>query len=156
MNEHSPIHDLQKRLSDVKEELLHAIINEESMPKLERLLLIEQNGLFETASYVQKPLKEKYTEPLKELVKAKGREYVIEDNWPILDTSYFNRGERISLADQLVYTAENFEAGEYPYGIPVIKDRSTTEEIRIGYEELVDEVYDWCVKNKTVAFHFDW
>jgi hypothetical protein len=156
MNEYSEIHDLQKRLSDVKEELLHAIINEESIPRIGRLLLIEQNGLFKTAGYIQTPLKEKYAEPLKELVKAKGRKYVIEDNWPVLDPSYLNKGERISLLDQLVYTAESLEADEYPDGIPVIRDRSTKEEIRIGYEELVDEVYDWCVKNKTIAFHFDW
>jgi hypothetical protein len=154
MNEN--IKTLTEKLQAVKDELLQAILSDESQTKLDRLQLIDRNNLFKTEAYLQRPLKEKYLEQLKELVKSKGRDYVIDDNWPIIDADYLNRGERISIADQLFYTFESLEDEGYEDGITIISDRVTGEEIKISYEQLESEIYDWCVKNKTIAFHFDW
>jgi len=154
MNEN--IKTLTEKLQAVKDKLLQAILSDESQTKLDRLLLIDRNNLFKTEAYLQRPLKEKYLEQLKELVKSKGRDYVIGESWPIIDAAYLNRGERISIADQLLYTFESLEDEEYEDGITIISDRTTGEKIKIGYEQLESEIYDWCVKNKTIAFHFDW
>jgi len=154
MNEN--IKTLTEKLQAVKDELLQAILSDESQTKLDRLQLIDRNNLFKTEAYLQRPLKEKYLEQLKELVKSKGRDYVIDDNWPIIDADDLNRGERISIADQLLYTFESREYEVYEDGITIISDRVTGEEIKINYEQLESEIYDWCVKNKTIAFHSDW
>lgn len=154
MNEN--IKTLTEKLQAVKDELLQAILSDESQTKLDRLQLIDRNNLFKTADYIQRPLKEKYLEQLKELVKVKGRDYVIDESWPIINTDYLNRGQRVSIADQLLYTFENLEDEGYEDGITIISDRTTREEIKISYEQLESEIYDWCVKNKTIAFHFDW
>jgi hypothetical protein len=154
MNEN--IKTLTEKLQAIKDELLQAILSDESQTKLNRLQLIDSNNLFKTADYIQRPLKEKYLEQLKELVKVKGRDYVIDESWPIIDADYFNRGQRISIADQLLYTFESLEDEGHEDGITIISDRVTGEEIKISYEQLESEIYEWCVKNKTIAFHFDW
>jgi hypothetical protein len=154
MNEN--IKTLTEKLQAIKDELLQAILSDESQTKLDRLQLIDSNNLFKTEAYLQRPLKEKYLEQLKELVKVKGRDYVIDESWPIIDADYFNRGQRISIADQLLYTFESLEDEEHEDGITIISDRVTGEEIKISYEQLESEIYDWCVKNKTITFHFDW
>jgi hypothetical protein len=154
MNEN--IKTLTEKLQAIKDELLQAILSDESQTKLDRLQLIDSNNLFKTEAYLQRPLKEKYLEQLKELVKVKGRDYVIDENWPIIDADYFNRGQRVSIAEQLLYTFESLEDEGYEDGITIISDRYTGEEIKISYEQLESEIYEWCVKNKTIAFHFDW
>jgi hypothetical protein len=154
MNEN--IKTLTEKLQAVKDELLQAILSDESQTKLDRLQLIDSNNLFKTEAYLQRPLKEKYLDQLKELAKSKGRDYVIDENWPIINTDYLNRGERISIAEQLLYTFENLEDEGHEDGITIISDRTTGEEIKISYEQLESEIYEWCVKNKTIAFHFDW
>jgi hypothetical protein len=154
MNEN--IKTLTEKLQAIKDELLQAILSDESQTKLDRLQLIDSNNLFKTEAYLQRPLKEKYLEQLKELVKVKGRGYVIDENWPIIDADYFNRGQRVSIAEQLLYTFESLEDEGYEDGITIISDRTTGEEIKISYEQLESEIYEWCVKNKTIAFHFDW
>jgi hypothetical protein len=154
MNEN--IKTLTEKLQAIKDELLQAILSDESQTKLDRLQLINSNNLFKTEAYLQRPLKEKYLEQLKELVKVKGRDYVIDENWPIIDADYFNRGQRVSIAEQLLYTFESLEDEGYEDGITIISDRYTGEEIKISYEQLESEIYEWCVKNKTIAFHFDW
>jgi hypothetical protein len=154
MNEN--IKTLTEKLQAVKDELLQAILSDESQTKLDRLQLIDSNNLFKTEAYLQRPLKEKYLDQLKELVKSKGRDYVIDESWPIIDADYFNRGQRISIADQLLYTFESLEDEGHEDGITIISDRVTGEKIKISYEQLESEIYEWCVKNKTIAFHFDW
>jgi hypothetical protein len=154
MNEN--IKTLTEKLQAIKDELLQAILSDESQTKLDRLQLIDSNNLFKTEAYLQRPLKEKYLDQLKELAKSKGRDYVIDENWPIINTDYLNRGERISIAEQLLYTFENLEDEGHEDGITIISDRTTGEEIKISYEQLESEIYEWCVKNKTIAFHFDW
>jgi hypothetical protein len=154
MNEN--IKTLTEKLQAIEDELLQAILSDESQTKLDRLQLIDSNNLFKTEAYLQRPLKEKYLDQLKELAKSKGRDYVIDENWPIINTDYLNRGERISIAEQLLYTFENLEDEGHEDGITIISDRTTGEEIKISYEQLESEIYEWCVKNKTIAFHFDW
>ena len=154
MNEN--IKTLTEKLQAVKDELLQAILSDESQTKMDRLQLVDSNNLFKTADYIQRPLKENYLDQLKELVKIKGRDYVIDESWPIIDADYLNRGQRVSIAEQLLYTFESLEDEGYEDGITIISDRTTGEEIKIGYKQLESEIYDWCVKNKTIAFHFDW
>lgn len=154
MNEHSPIHDLEKRLNKVKEELLQAIINEESMSKLERLYLIEQHKLFDYEGYIQRPLNEKYLPILTESVKGKGGKNIIADSWPVIETDYRDRGDLILMTNELQYALECEDENDGM--IEVIRDRRTKESISITYQQLESEIYDWCIKNKKIGFFFDW
>jgi hypothetical protein len=147
---------LEAEMEKIQKQLLEVICSDEKLSKLDRLMLIENYKLFETDSWIQHPLCEKYMEQLKEATIREGATYFIDDSWPSLETDYRNRGEYISLPNELLCAAENIDDEDYADGFTVLRDRGTGVEIKISYEQLESDVYDWCLKNKKIGFNFDW
>jgi len=154
MTTNPEIRRLEAEMEKIREQLLEVICSDEKLSKLERLTLIEAYELFKNASYIQHPMREKYIDQLKEAAIREGATYFIDDDWPHIENDYRERNEIISLPDELMSTSENIEDSSTE--ITILKDRGTGVEIKISYEQLESDVYDWCMKNKKIGYHFDW
>jgi hypothetical protein len=40
--------------------------------------------------------------------------------------------------------------------ITIYTNRRTNDTLKISKYEFVDTIYDWCIKNKCIAFEIDW
>lgn len=153
-----PDHKITKlgaQLQIIEDELVAAILEEDSLSKLDRLFLIESYGLFTTAPFLVHPLRDKYQEQLKEIAIREGATYFIMDSWPLIDCDHRNRGEVVSFATELECEYENNDDNP-DAEITVLKDRSTGAEIKITLKQLESDIYDWCVSMSRSGFHFDW
>lgn len=146
---------LSAQLQTIQDKLVAAILEEESLSKLDRLSLIELYGLFTTSPFLVHPLRDKYQEQLKEIAIREGATYFILDGWPLINCDHRNRGELVSFADELECEYEN-NNDDPDSEITVLKDRSTGAEIKITLKQLEDDIYDWCISKGKYGFYFDW
>jgi len=148
------INRLVSEREKIDEQLVKEICSTTSFSKTERLQMLETYGLIHIHGCIKYPLRDKYIEQLKEAAIREGATYFIDDSWPFINNDYVERRETINLADELMCTLENLD--DPTEEIVVLRDRGTGAEIKISYEQLESDVYDWCLQNKQVGFKFDW
>jgi hypothetical protein len=139
--------ELQKTIKEAKDKLLNAIINDNEISKIEKLQLISQNDLFKTDSYIRDPFEEYRDEYIEEL-KKKGVTNPITDNY--IDHMEYDRHRVIDMSELLEYLDDEDDL------ITIYTNRRTDDKFKISRYEFIDTIYDWCIKNKTIAFENDW
>lgn len=153
-----PDHKITKlgaQLQTVEDELVAAILEEESLSKLDRLWLIESYGLYTTAPFVHMPLRDKYAEQLKEIAIRKGAKFFAMYEWPLIDDTDRSEGERISFANELSMLLHDIKEDRNAL-VTILKDRATEAELKITYEQLESDIYDWCVSKGKIGFSYCW
>lgn len=143
--------ELQKTIKDAKDKLLNAILTDNEVSKVERLRLISDNDLFRTDSWICDPFHDEYYQEYMDLLKEKGASRnPIVDDWT--HNNEYQRHQTVNLAD----IVENIEEDDDGGLITIYTNRTTPDVFQISKYEFVDAVYDWCIKNKCIAFEIDW
>lgn len=137
------------------DDLVSAVCEEESLSKIDRLILLEAYDLFTVSRHLTSPVRNKYEDQLKKISIDNGASYFIVDAWPFINVDHYNRGQLISFSTQLEIEKEN-NNGDASAEITVLRDRSTGCEIKITLAQLESDVYDYCVSNKIYGSYFDW
>lgn len=146
--------ELQKTIKEAKDKLLDAILTDTEISKVEKLLLISDNDLFKTESYICHPFDESYRQEYLDILKKKGENRPIIDDW--FHQQEYQRHEVINLADIVENVNEDGYYGEEDNLITIYTNRTTKDKFKISKYEFIDTIYDWCVKNKCIAFELDW
>ena len=155
--------DFEKRMKSMKDEMLKDIISDTQLSKLEKLRLISSNNLMESDSSWCDPFEDKYRELYINIVvetpkfKDEWGKYNIPAggyrNWVTIDDYFvindYQRHQMVDLAD----VAEGESMNDK---IAIYTDRTTHQYYTITAQEFVDAIYDWVIKNNTIAFELDW
>jgi len=140
--------ELQKTIKEAKDKLLNAILNDTEISKIEKLGLINDNDLFKTDSWICDPFHDEYYEEYMNILKEKGVLNPIIDSW--VHNQDYDRHQTVNLAEIVEYADEGSEL------ITIYTNRKTPDVLKISKYEFVDTIYDWCIKNKCIAFEIDW
>lgn len=144
--------EIQKTIKDAQDKLLNAIIDDTELSKTDKLLLINDNNLFKTLSWIQDIFVDHKPEYFK----------IVKSNpayngafGPMIDDYFqhreYSRHEVVNLAEMLEYMDE-----EEDDLITIFTNRHTSDKYQISKYEFIDTIYDWCIKNKAIAFEIDW
>lgn len=156
--------DFNQKMKAMKEEALSDIIADTTMSKVEKLEFISQNNLMETESSWCDPFQDKYLDDYINKVietpefKEKWGKYNLTNsrNYVTTDDYFVNRDyqrhEVIDLADLAIDVSESNPSDK----ITIYTNRSTKDSCQITPQEFVDTIYDWVIKNNTIAFELDW
>lgn len=164
------IEQLKAAKEKANAELLQAIIDDTTMPKLEKLQTIDDSDVLPYHGWIVRPLEEKYKDLFKAQIEEKHgvQPYLITDSWPFIDCDYYDRGSKVSFADLLESEYENaaYAAGDVEMTdeqlekteVTVMTNRSRdiTDEYKISLGQLADDLYEWCIANGEIGCYFDW
>lgn len=143
--------ELQKTIKEAKDKLLNAILTDTEISKVEKLLLISDNDLFKTNSWICDPFHDEYFKEYESQLAKKG----VTNPFSILLLHYLQRHETVNLAEILESMYEDDEDDNNGL-ITIYTNRRTSDTLKISKYEFVDTIYDWCIKNKCIAFEIDW
>lgn len=142
-------------LSSLKHSAANDIIASTELSKTEKVQLLTDHELIPHASYIQRPLCNKYTDP--------NTGYSYDDHW--MDTYYdvyADRGRLIKVADIIEYINDNREEMDDPIVVVIATDYSMARderyriEIKITIDQLIEDLCDWVLDTKQVGWVFDW
>ena len=176
--------DLQKQIEALKEQRIQEIMDDNNLSKIQKIKLFEKEQLFKYAPYIQDEFPEWQKEAIQlekleaERILKEGSDnpheicskqfYQSKMTDTIFDPStfYYEKYEIVSYADSLNLCLERaFEdMSEEEYDaldkdnpiITVITTRHPYIELKKPYNEIVDKVYEFCIKNKIWGFKNDW
>ena len=160
---------LQEQIAQLQEARIQEIL---ALPisKIEKLKLLETENLFGYAPYIQHEFPE-WEEEAMELEKALAEKQFAEGKSEhgmfyhskmtdtIFDPSTFNyeKYETVSYADALENMLEKLDEDEDRNGMVVaVTTRGPYTELLKTPEEVIDKVFDFCIKNKLVGYKNDW
>jgi len=153
--------ELQKTIKEAKDKLLNAILTDTEISKVEKLCLISENDLFKTNSWICDPFHDEYFKEYESQLAKKGVTNPCIDSWVHNRDPFSNNGtvlfrflrhETVNLAEILEYMDED----DNDELITIYTNRRTSDTLKISKYEFVDTIYDWCIKNKCIAFEIDW
>lgn len=154
---------LKEAMYNFKQARVKQILEDKKLNKVEKLYLIEQEKLFGTSNFLVCNIFDSWKDSLRKLLRSP--DLYIED---VLDKylEYYNRHEYISFPLFLENFHENYDEFE---NIINDKDNALVEALYItrhtkykdvkvmkSYNEIVDLVYDYCIKNQIVGYSYDW
>lgn len=142
--------ELQKTIKEAKDKLLNAILTDTEISKVEKLLLINDNDLFEINSWICDPFYSEYYKEYESQLAKKGVTSPCIDDW--LRLFDYQRHEIVNLAKIL----EHMDERKGDSLITIYTNRTTTDKFQISKYEFIDTIYDWCIKNKCIGFEIDW
>ena len=140
--------ELQKTIKEAKDKLLNAIISDNEISKVEKLQLISDNELFKTQVYICDPFEE-YRKEYLDILKNKGVSNPIVDDFN--HQRDYSRHEIVNLAEIVEWVNDDEDDL-----ITIYTNRRTNDVFKISRYEFIDTVYNWCIKNKTIAYEIDW
>ncbi len=149
---------LEKNIEELKKTMLHDIVNDTTLSKIEKLQLISKNNLFIKGGNVEEVFM-KYYDNFKKIINTNPKyieEYSKYGNWdPTIDDYLVIRGysrhEVINLAN-IAKSIENNMNKE----VVILTNRCSTDVYKISAHEFIDCVYEWCITNEMVSFENDW
>lgn len=144
--------ELQKTIKEAKDKLLNAILTDTEISKVEKLCLISENDLFKTNSWICDPFHDEYFKEYESQLAKKGVTNPCIDSW--VHNRDLQRHETVNLAEILEYMDEDDDDNDEL--ITIYTNRRTSDTLKISKYEFVDTIYDWCIKNKCIAFEIDW
>ncbi len=156
--------NLQQQIKKLEEKRIQEILDDDSLSKIEKLKLLENENLFTIASYIQHEFR-KWEEEAKELEKLKAEQEFANNKDPnkhfyhskmtdsIFDPSLgiHEKYETVSYADAL----ENLETDENDM-VVVITTRNPHIKLLKSKQEVIDVVFDFCVQHKYHSFKINW
>lgn len=152
------IGELKNKLEDIKTQLESEILNSD-LNIYEKLFELEKNNIWEYDDYITHPFKEWEEENVaaeKEACIKAGETY----HCTMVDTTFTDscesKHEKISFLyyfEDWLWHAEN----EPNKDILVATNRGKCETKTYKKpQECIDKLWDYCVKNRSVGFYFDW
>lgn len=149
--------NLQKQIEALKEQRIQEILDDNTLSKIDKLKLFETEQLFICAPYIQNEFPEWVAEA-KTLAKAEIKDRSTIEYYSIMTDSIFDpsndkyeKYETVSYAEEL----EDLNSEESDL-IVVITTRGPAISLIKTRQEVIDVVFDFCVKNRFWGFKNDW
>lgn len=136
-----------EQLQKLKQEIAEEILADKSLDKTTKLNLISLHNLWKTMPWVQNIFEDLGCDLAKQIKERRG--FAIPDDY-ILEMYEWNRGQTIWMSNVIKMISES--EGD----IDAVTFRGEPEKITISKEEAMEHVYNWCVKNQSIGFVFDW
>lgn len=154
-----------EKLTDLKALLLEETLNDDKLSRYEKLSIIEDNNLWETAGWIQHPFQNgPYGKAFLEELKANPEEngYVCT----IMDEPMFEveqRGETVSLSwffeedhPEDFNTPEEYEEFLNSKTVILTSRGRPVRKMEITQRELLDYLWNWALTNNCCAWKYDW
>ncbi len=150
INDHSLI---EKQFKEIKEELIQSIISNDSLSKIEKLKLFDENNLFIIDGYIGR-IFDKQKDAFKKFLK-----FTLNYNeiytYDYFDINEYSRHTAINLYHLLLSYIK--EANDIDFNDKfIIILKSEDNNFKISINEFIDIVYDFCIENKMIGFTYDW
>lgn len=152
-----------KKLKKLKKEIVNEILNDTTLSKVEKLSKITQHDLWDYNSYITDIFHEWEQECIAEEErlaiedgKIKGTDYISTITDATLYEDY-SKYEIVYYSDLIERILLDYTEEEIDNKVLVAKCRgSYNARIYKTYEEVIDYIYDYSIKNKSIGFKMDW
>jgi hypothetical protein len=165
--------NLQEQIKQLQESRIQEILDDNSISKIEKLKLFDKEKLFDYADYIQTEFPEWEEEAmalekaLAEKQFAEGKSKLMAEGKPIL---YFSKMTD-TIFDPSTFEYEKYETVSYADAIEnmirrkkvdsegkivVVTTRGPHTELKKTPEEVIDKLFEFCVKNRLIGYKNDW
>lgn len=156
--------NIKEQMEILREARINEIINDESIPKLDKLRLFGNEKLFDYASYTQEEFIEWERDAKEQYKNGGGSGSAMTDTIfaPSVNEQY-EKYENVSYPEALEAFFENYEyeldddkLADFDGKYTVVTCRSSDIKIQKTKQEIIDAVYNFCITNKIIGFKNDW
>lgn len=168
--------NLAEQIEKLKAERIEQIIDDTSISKIEKLKLFEKEKLFDVGTFLQTEFPD-WEKEVVELERLEAERILKEGSLSnpndictkqfyqskMTDTIFdpsdmdsYEKYQTVTYAARLAEVKEENEIVDDSELIAVITTRHPRVELKKSYQEVVDKVFEFCIKNKLYGFKNDW
>ena len=159
--------NIQQQIKELQEKRINEIINDESLSKLQKLNLFEEEKLFKIEDYIQdEEIFKEWVDELTLLVKEeKGQNCCICDTFLSPSEIDAEKYTTLHLSEIDTYLEcliedndEEYDGMIFDYNkpLPIVTARGSKLTIDKTPQEVLDKVYDYAITNKVCGYKIDW
>lgn len=159
--------NIQQQIKELQEKRINEIINDESLSKLQKLNLFEEEKLFKIEDYIQdEEIFKEWVDELTLLVKEeKGTNYCMCDTFLSPSEIDVDKYSTLYLSEIDTYLEsliedndEDYDGMIFDYNKPLVVVRARGSKLTIDKtpQEVLDKVYEYTITNKVCGYKIDW